>query len=373
MSRPAPDGRLRVEMILPTLARAGMEVVTCDLVEGLATRGHHVGVTCLEAGGPLESRLEASRIRATVVRTPGVLSNFRASALTQHLRTVRPHVVHAHNGVWLKALVAARHAGIARTVLTVHGFQARCGPVERVLIRAAAQRAQRTVVVAHAVGARMVREMGARRERLVTIPNGIDCGRFRPGPDGELRRSLGVEEGALLVGTVARLEPVKNQALLIEAIALSRETVPMHVVLVGDGPCRGALAARASECGVEKRVHFLGTLEDPAAFYRSLDAFALTSLTEGTSLSLLEAMASGLACVATDVGGNAETLGDTGLLVPSGDARRLADALADLHRSSADRARLGTAARRRAEASFSRTAMIDAYELLYRSLDGADA
>ena len=151
------------------------------------------------------------------------------------------------------------------------------------------------------------------------------------------------------------------------------ESVPVHVVLAGDGPCRGALAARAAECGVERQVHFLGSLDDPAPFYRGLDAFALTSLTEGTSLSLLEAMASGLACVVTDVGGNAETLGEVGLLVPSGDAPRLAEAFADLHRSSTGRACLGTAARRRAETSFSRNAMIEAYELLYGSLDAVTA
>jgi glycosyltransferase involved in cell wall biosynthesis len=206
--------------------------------------------------------------------------------------------------------------------------------------------------------------------KVRVIPNGVNTDHFRPGPPtGALRVRLGIAGDRLVVGIVARLDPVKNHALLIDAFARVRALVPeAALVIIGDGPLRGSLESRARRLGIGEDVHFFGVSNDVAALYRDLDVFVLSSNAEGTSMSILEAMASGVCVVATAVGGTSDLLADgkTGMLVPPADPAALASALTAVLRDRVLRRRLADMGRARAETLYSEPVMIEAYEALYR-------
>lgn len=354
-------------MVLPSLPRAGMEQVAAALARGLAARGHDAGITCIESAGELGEALREEGVRVSVVPTPGVRSNFARSPLAAWLRERRPDVVHAHNGAWLKAATAARAAGVPRTVFTHHGLDTREPWYMRPYTRLAARRTHRIAAVSEALRDHLVGRMGLPAASVEVVRNGIDTARFRSGPRAEgARARLGVPAGRRIVGNVARLEPVKDHDLLLRAFALLRERVPdAFLLLVGDGSLREAVEARAAALGLRGHLRITGIVPDPAPIYREMAAFALSSVTEGTSISILEAMASGVPVAATAVGGNPALVGGDGLLVPHGDARRLAEALHRLLEEPELAARLSAAARRRVEAEYGRERMLDRYEELY--------
>lgn len=353
-------------MILPSLAAAGMEVMVARLVRKLAARGHDIGVTCIVERGLLAAELEAAGIRVNLPGAQGLANPGWLMRLGRHLKSVAPDVVHAHSGAWFKSVMAARTAGCSRVVYTAHGFIANEARIEMVLNRIAAPLTSRVVAVSdHLAGVLKARGLAGRD--LTIIANGIDVDQFKPGSGaGQIRRRFGIGASTLLIGTVARLEPIKNQAMLIEGIAQARaKGVDCAVVLIGDGGLRGDLTAQAERLGIDHHVHFWGLERNVARLYPELDVFALTSDAEGTSISLLEAMASGVCPVATDVGGNPAVIGEAGVLVGPRRPDAFARALCDLAAEPAQRATLGAAARARVVVQLSDEAMVDAYERLY--------
>jgi glycosyltransferase involved in cell wall biosynthesis len=168
------------------------------------------------------------------------------------------------------------------------------------------------------------------------VPKGVDSQRFHPdGPS--MRTALRLEDKRVVL-TVARLVPIKNVALLLDAFALVREHIAnLHLIVAGDGPEAPSLRGRASALGISGEVTFAGAVafEDTPAFYRTADVFALSSTFDNSPNVLLEAMASGLPVVTTDVGGVAEFVSQRrgGLIVPNGDVPAFAGALDTLLRT----------------------------------------
>ena len=223
-------------------------------------------------------------------------------------------------------------------------------------------------------------------ERLQFIPNGIDAARFEPRDDQDqrtrmLRAELGIPADAFVVGAVGHLRPEKNLARLLRAAA----RVPgLHVLVLGEGPERAGLEQLASGSELAGRVHFAGYHADPRGHYHALDAFALSSDTEQMPIALLEAMASSLPAVATDVGdvrailppeqtgqiiglGSAVSTGQGGTADTGGstDHEAFAEALAGLARDPQLCARLGSANRARLLERFGEQRMVQAYRELY--------
>ena len=212
---------------------------------------------------------------------------------------------------------------------------------------------------------------GARRTRMQCIPNGVDAARFRPGDASSgqrVRSSLGLPSDALLVVCVADLFAVKRHVDLIDAFARVHGEFPQaHVLLIGDGPLRGAIEARARECHVADAVHLLGSRRDVDALLPAMDLFVLASETEGLSNAILAAQACGLPVVATKTGGNPDIVdAERGLLVEPHHPVALAGAIGSLLRDPALRARMGAAARTRVVRDHSLEAMTQAYAALYR-------
>jgi glycosyltransferase involved in cell wall biosynthesis len=174
-----------------------------------------------------------------------------------------------------------------------------------------------------------------------------------------------------VVGTAGRLVPVKDQATLLEAVARVRAAGhQVTLVLAGDGPLKADLESRAASLGISQAVRFLGHCERIETVFSALDVFVLSSVSEGMSNTILEAMASGLPVVATRVGGADELIepGTSGLLVPSRSPEAIATAVSDLLADTARRLEIGASARRRAESEFSLPSFTSRYERMYMAL-----
>ena len=176
-----------------------------------------------------------------------------------------------------------------------------------------------------------------------------------------------------MIGTVGRLDPVKDQGTLVRAFAALCASHPeqaerLRLVIVGDGSTRAGLEQLAREEGLAGRTWFAGARDDVPELMRALDVFVLPSLAEGISNTIMEAMATGLPVVATDVGGNAELVveGQTGYLVPRDDPRAMATALARYLQQAEQLQRHGEASRARAESTFSLPVMVNRYREVYR-------
>jgi glycosyltransferase involved in cell wall biosynthesis len=200
----------------------------------------------------------------------------------------------------------------------------------------------------------------------------VDLARFNPSFEAsEFRRSRSIPEHVPLIGTVANLNPVKGVDVFVRCAAmLSRQAPEARFVVAGAGPLEEELARLRNELGLDDRLIFAGSLEDVRPLLASLDVFMLLSRSEGMSNALLEAMATAKPIVATRVGGNAEAIGEgeAGFLVPSENPEAAANAALRLIRDGRLAGRLGLAARRRAELSFSLQRMVERTQNLYTGL-----
>jgi glycosyltransferase involved in cell wall biosynthesis len=179
-----------------------------------------------------------------------------------------------------------------------------------------------------------------------------------------------------LVGVVARLQPEKGVENFLRAAARVAAKFPeAHFVVAGDGPLRQELVALSEDLGLRERVRFLGFRSDASELMKSLDVLVVPSLTEGSPLATLEAMAAGVPVVASAVGGIPDQIRHDreGLLVPPGDAAAISDALLTLLRDPARASRLGEAARRRVASRFSHDTMVRRIEDVYRDVLGRPA
>jgi glycosyltransferase involved in cell wall biosynthesis len=203
----------------------------------------------------------------------------------------------------------------------------------------------------------------------VVIPNGI--GAPARATTADRTAALGVSPGDQVIGTISRLVWKRGHEELLEAAAIvTREEPSVKLAVVGDGPLRPALEARAAALGLNGGVRFLGAVPHAAGLLPHFDVFVLSSVWEGMSNSLLEAMAAGRPVVATRVGGNPEVVvdGETGLLVPPRDAPALAEAMLRLLRDRELARRFGDAAKRRVESHFTLEQMVGRMQELYDQL-----
>lgn len=363
------DRPWRIEMIAPALDAGGMEVVILDLAQGLAESGHQVGVTCLVDEGTLAPLFREAGVEVTLVPTPGVRTIALPRSLRDWLRGRSPDIVHTHSGGWHKGARGARLAGVPAVVHTVHGLVPDKEPwFGTALRRMASSWTDQVAVVSSPLATFLTETCGLPQSRVAYVPNGIDTNRFRPGAS-DVPENWPIDDGeGPIIGTVARLAPEKNQRLLIEAFSrVAAEFPRAQLVLVGEGPERPILEQKARSLGVSERVHLPGFISETQRVYPRLDLFVLPSDFEGTSISLLEAMASGCCVVATEVGGNPDVLagGDLGLLVPPRDPEQLAARMRQALGCADLRIELGRLARRQVEEHHSRRSMVSAYEALY--------
>jgi len=369
MARPIPV----VHLVL-ALDVGGLEEVVLRLVAHTDRARFTPLVYALDAPGAMASELDALDVPLRIVKRAPGLDAALPWRLARAFARDDVAIVHTHNasphfyGAVAASLtrVATRGAG-PRVIHTKHGRNQPDVARKVLLNRLASALTDRVVAVSADAANVALHIENVAETRVVTISNGVDTTAFRPADPRAARALLGIPEGGFHVGVVARLAAVKDHATLLAAFALLRAERPdAHLTLVGDGPELAALRDRARALDLAGSVHFVGVRRDVAAVLPAFDVFALSSTSEGISLTLLEAAAAGLPIVATRVGGNSEVVldGATGTLVSPGDPAAFAAALGALARRS-DRAALGLAGRAHVERWFSVERMARAYQDLY--------
>jgi glycosyltransferase involved in cell wall biosynthesis len=331
-------------------------------------------VYTLRPGGDVEDEFRASGVTVRSLDLGRSLLAPRALAAMLHtartLRAAGVQVVHGYQ--WRPALVGAVVARLAGVPLVFAGKRSLTGEDRRARLAWRLIGRQVDTIVTNAEALRD--EAGAQGvvARWSVIPSGVDVDRFRGGPSGpEAKRSMGLDPQRPVIGTVGRLEARKQQGDLLRAAramtTAGEGALAPQVLIVGDGPLRGALEAEACELKVAPAVRFAGSVTDVRLPLAAMDVFVLPSGAEGMSNALLEAMAAARPVVATAVGGSCEVIEDgrTGVLVPVGDVDRLAAEVQALLSNPGRCAFLGAAARRAVGQRFGARAMVARLEDLY--------
>ena len=365
-SHPREPGRLRALFVTDSFDIGGAERALLHLAELLIGAGHAVEIAG-SAGGSLVG--DASRVGATVHILGATTVKRRESKvfardLERLLCERRFDVVHSHMHASTHASsMATAQLGVPLVVTEHSEAQWRHGPA-RAAARAAFDRAALVIAVSEAIKARLVVVDHVDPAKARVIHNARPAG--SPAPMSVWREGAGP-----VIGVVARLQPEKDIATFVEAAAILVRRIPdARFVVVGDGPRRRDLAAKVARLGLSRRFQLLGFRSDAAALIGGFDVLAVPSRTEGTPLTVLEAMAAGTPVVATRVGGIPEQVrhGYEALLVDPGDPVALAEAVAGLLADPGRAARITDLARIRLRDHFSPDVMLTSVLDCYHSV-----
>ncbi len=369
-----------VLQVLHHLQIGGMENGLVNLINHLPPTRYRHAIVCIEDYTEFRARITRPEVPLHALhRARHGVWRLRA-ALYRLCREMRPALVHTRNQSGLDALLPARLAGVP-CVHSEHGWDVDNldGRQWKPLLL---RRLHRPLVAEYITVSKhlqrfLVEVVGAQASRVTQIYNGVDTARFLP-PVTKSRQVLpeGFRAQALvLIGTVGRIQAVKDQATLLHAFArLTDAESPARLVVVGDGPLLADLKHLAGSLGIAERTAFLGASDQIPEILRALDLFVLPSLNEGISNTILEALASGLPVVASAVGGNMELVEEdvNGRLFAPADVAALATILREYVAAPALRETHGLAARRLALDRFSLAAMVEGYAAVYdRVLAGA--
>jgi sugar transferase (PEP-CTERM/EpsH1 system associated) len=359
----------------------GLETLLVDAINRMPAHKYRHAVICLTDYTEFAQRITRPGVELHALHKPPGLELGTHKRLFKLLRKMRPEVLHTYNlgtieyhATALLAGVPVRvHAEHGRDASDPHGVNRKHNLLRRLLVPVI----DRYVPVSRDLERWLRGVVGIPQSRVQLIDNGVDTERFKPAADTDAYAAAEPwnTPGGFVIGSVGRLQDVKDQACLIDAFALLRSMLPeqrhrLRLVLVGDGPLRAQLAQKIADAGLQDCAWLPGPRSDVAPVMRSFSLFALSSIAEGTPVTMLEAMASGLPVVSTAVGGIPDLVldGASGALVPPGDPQALAQALA-AYVPDAERTRAhGAAGRARIEQQYSVAAMLSAYVDLYDGL-----
>jgi glycosyltransferase involved in cell wall biosynthesis len=315
---------VRLLLLVHGLPMGGTEVMVAHLARRFRTQRLEVTIGCLDEVGDLGRALLAEGFSVELYSRRGGFDPILPFKIARSVRRGRVDLVHAHQYTPFFYGVLAKILTGAPLIFTEHGraYPDVAGIRRRVFNRFFSRLVNRVTAVSLAVRESLDRvERGFDPESIEIIHNGIDLDLYPPLGDlqrEEARRRLGLPAPAPVIGTVGRLHPVKNHALLLRAFRMVLFDHPEAVlVVVGDGPERVRLEALADDLGVRSAVRFLGTRSDVGRILPAFDVFALSSFSEGMPMTLIEAMAASVPIVSTAVGGIAEIVrnGREGVLI----------------------------------------------------------
>ena len=367
--------KTRVVLLIPTLDRSGAEKQFTLLATKLPRDEFDVRAIALTRGGPYEAELEAAGVPLTVIGKRAKFDPFSLWRLRNELKRHDPDILHT----WLFAANAygrlcAHAIPRAKIVVSERCIDSWKSGWQLWLDRRLISRTDRLVGNSPGV-VEFYRELGVPPEKLVCIPNGIECDASLPMPTNRERllAELNLTPDAFVAGFVGRLAKQKRVEDLIWAVETLRQIRPrLHLIVIGDGPERERLEQFTRDVHCTGHVHFLGHRDDAAQLLPAFDVFCLASSFEGMSNSVMEAMAAGLPVLASDIPPNRELVvpGETGFLFKLADSVGIMQFLRRLIDEPGLAERLGLAGRERIQREFSIERMVDGYANVYRQLMG---
>lgn len=371
--------------IIYRLDIGGLENGLVNLINRMPPERYRHAIICLTDHSSFRSRIQRNDVACYALNKRAGKDLWMFWRLFKLLRQLKPAIVHTRNLATLDCVLPAALAGVRCRVHGEHGRDVE--DVDGSSLKL--QRFRRFfkpfvscyIPLSRDLEAYLREKIGVLPEKMTQIYNGVDSDKFRLPSGG--REALPIADFAgpdsIVVGTVGRMQTVKDQLTLVRAFLQVLKTVPdarkhLRLVLVGEGPLRVEAEKMLAQEDALQLAWLAGARHDIPELLRGLDVFVLPSLAEGISNTILEAMATGLPVVATRVGGNPELVEDgvTGTLVPAADPTTMAAAIADYFLDAGKRHRHGMAARATVERKYSMDAMVAAYMGVYdRVLHGA--
>ncbi|MBK9574218.1 MAG: TIGR03088 family PEP-CTERM/XrtA system glycosyltransferase [Rhodoferax sp.] len=374
------DTRPLVLHVMYRFDTGGLENGVVNLINHMPADAYRHAVLALTEVTDFSQRVQRKDVEFIALHKPPGHGIWQYPKLFKLFRRLRPHIVHSRNLAALEVQVPAWAAGVP---VRIHGEHGRdVGDLDGSNVTYQRMRrvykpfVHRYIALSRDLDDYLVQKVHVPQGKITQAYNGVDTDRFRPAPDGPQTIAGCPFDPAQhwLLGTVGRMQTVKDQTLLARAFVQALQTDPslkqrLRLVMVGEGPLRAKAQGILEAAGVADLAWLPGERSDVADVMRGLHAFALPSLAEGISNTILEAMASGLPVIATAVGGNADLVHqpDTGVVVPAANVEAMARELVRLANDPARSLKMGQAGRQRVLDRFSMQAMISTYQNVYDS------
>ena len=366
-------GKINVLHLLLSLETGGMERFVYEHCLEIDKERFNVSVCCINRLGGFYDSLVKNGIRVDLLqKNQNHFDWLFPFKLRKYLMKNNVHILHIHSGAFFQGSVAGFLARTPGILYTEHGRHLVEPKIIFVLDKISSMLADRIVTVSPDLEKHLIENIKLPEKKIITILNGVNTSTFAPREKSKaLLAELGVEANFKIIGAVGRLAHIKDHATLIKAFKIVLENIPeSKLILVGEGPCEKDLKDLSKELGIQDSVIFTGNRNDIPELLNLFDVFILSSLREGTSLSLLEAMSSGVPPVVTNVGGNPNIVKNdiNGYLVEPKNfeemSLRIVDILVNADKSNIFKVN----SRNLVLSSFSSKSTVDNYKQLYSTL-----
>lgn len=345
--------------IIPALGMGGAERVVVDICLGLETSEFETVVLSFVSGGYWKEILEQKHIRVIELHKKSKFDLKNFLMIKKIIKQEEPDIIHTHLGGDLYGRLAARLLGYRNIISTEHNVNPDEGFLINIFKKITSTWAKKIIAVSQAVASDAGHRYGIAKEKIRVIHNGIDMKNF-------IAKEAQSNSSMIQIGSAGRLTEQKGFAVLVNALSELKD-LNFHCTIAGEGVKRAELEALVTSLGLDEKVSLPGLRSDIPEFLHDLDIFVLPSLWEGLGIAVLEAGATSLPVVASNVDGIREIITDTkdGLLFEPGDAHALADKLRSLMNNANERERLGRALRAVVTEHFSVLKMVAEYRKVY--------
>lgn len=366
--------KINVLQVVLEIGRAGLEILVVELCKRLDRDKYNVSILCFYSCTPeFEEELDREGIDVYVINRKGTYDIGFFLKIIKLMKEKEIDIVHSHSGCFFNASICAYLAKIGGVIFTAHGMPVETGFQARTEDKIAAYMSDRIVAVSDEIENEMLRQFPSRKDKIIQVTNGVDTERFSPHRESmnviDIKKAYNIPHDKRVIGTVGRLEEVKNYEMLIRSFARLYDMGPknIHLVFIGDGYERKKLERLAGDLDLSEHVSFLGVQTDMKSLLSIVDIFALSSLTEGTSVALLEAQSCGIPAVVTRVGGNDRVIkeGINGYLCELHNVDEMADKMYAILSNSTLMDDMRINARSVVEERFNISSMVSSYEKIY--------
>jgi len=368
-----PNKKINLMHVVLSLEVGGLEKLVVESALGIDKDLYNVEVCCFDTLGSFSATLLSHGIKVTLLqRNQHRYDYFFPLKLRSFLIKKKVHILHIHSGTFFLSVQAGFLARTPVMVYTDHGRQLVETKIEILMDRFSGIFADKIIAVSKELENYLVDMIKLPAKKTTTIINGINTEKYsvRMKP-ADLMKEFGIAQKFMVIGTVGRLAEVKDQTSLIEAFSIVHKEIPNSILmLVGDGPMRKELSNKITELKLNDYIKITGNRNDVPQILNLFDIFVLSSLSEGTSVALLEAMSSGIAPIVTDVGGNPSIVDNNvnGNIVKPKEVFIMADTMIELLKDDKKRRNYGTRASIKINTHYSIRSMLNQYTELYMAI-----